>query len=670
MIIDCDDRSEHPQPRVLLLSMPWAPLDVPSHGLGILKARLREEAIPCTVSHLNIFLLKALKPESYEHVCKLFAVNDFLFTDVLDPEVTSEQLDVLRGLPPVDPSVEPQKIVDHMLRIRDEAVPQYLADCLDVIDRSDATMVGFTCMYDQTIASAALAKLIKQRYPEKLLVFGGYAVEKPTGLQMLWSFPFIDVVLFGEGEDRIASLAEASVEPGKLETIPGIAFRDASGSIRDTQIGSLKVDLDRSPVPDYDDFFRDIDRLKLEDQVEVQNVSLPVESARGCWWGQLHHCVFCGIDDETMQFRCKSPERVLHLLSTLRERHGDKYFQFTDYIMPRLYFKTLFRELSELSEKYLLHWETKSNLKEEEVRILKAAGVRSLQPGIESFSTSVLRKMDKGVTGIQNVLTLKLLMEYDIGVVYNILFGFPGDEPDEYLEMCEKIPLLYHLYPPDTYGQVQTTRYAPLQTSPERFSVSRPLVRHPTYNIIFSKLFLEQSGFDLDEYCYIFDLPYEPMKEQAYLYSALSYQCNHWRTNLASREVRLSYEFTKEGVEFVDSRAAPEGRVLQFGPEHAAVYAEMGNSILSMKRLVGAFAGRIDAARVASIVGDFSAERLLFEERSKFLGLAFPSTCYERWRELLAERERETERSPSEGASPDGDQIPPRTPTETPQRSF
>jgi len=48
---------------------------------------------------------------------------------------------------------------------------------------------------------------------------------------------------------------------------------------------------------------------------------LPYEGSRGCWWGEKHHCTFCGINGQGMEFRARSADRVIADLRTLVQRH-------------------------------------------------------------------------------------------------------------------------------------------------------------------------------------------------------------------------------------------------------------------------------------------------------------------------------------------------------------
>ena len=103
-----------------------------------------------------------------------------------------------------------------------------------------------------------------------------------------------------------------------------------------------------------------------------------------------------------------------------------------DNILDLKYFKTLLPELARQGARVSLFYETKSNLKKDQVRLLRDAGVTMIQPGIESFSDEVLKLMKKGVSGLQNIQLLKWCKEIGVEPLWNFLLGFPGESPDEY----------------------------------------------------------------------------------------------------------------------------------------------------------------------------------------------------------------------------------------------
>jgi ribosomal peptide maturation radical SAM protein 1 len=607
--------------------------------LAILKQKLSDGGIPCTVRHQNLFLLQYLKVDSYQAIGDRWGVNDFLFTaNLQDTPVAQEQLDVVAALArkkygsanrdfrtPQDPA----ELIKYYLKIRNEVVPAFLAAALEVVDEHDPTMVGFTCMFDQTFPSLALAKMIKQKHPEKLIVFGGYALEGEVGVQIIESFPFVDVVVFGEGEEKIVPLAEASVDRDSLSAIPGLIYRTPSGELRRSEAQDRTIDLDTSPYPDYDDFLSDVAELQRDHDVDVNVFKLPVESSRGCWWGQVSHCSFCGIDDVTMRYRYKSPERVLDMLDVMRRRYGAKLLAFSDYILPRQYYRTVLPRLAQRSEKYALHWEMKANVSYDEVRLMREAGIVSVQPGIESFSTRVLHQMRKGISGIRNIFTIKTLMENEISVYYNIIFGFPGDEPASYEQMIALIPSLYHLAPPYSTIPVQITRFAPLQNDPDAFGISGASAPELAYGSIFSKAFSDRIGFDARNYAYVFETPYQFSADCENLYRILEYQILHWTKLADDRIVQLSYEFTDAGVKFVDTRYQATPQLREFGRSHREVFAAIGPRLATRKRLAQDCADRLGEDELAAVLDDFRKARLVCEEGEHIISLAFPASFYE-----------------------------------------
>ena len=152
-------------------------------------------------------------------------------------------------------------------------------------------------------------------------------------------------------------------------------------------------DMDALPTPDYDDYF---EALRASTLSTLIRPGLLAESSRGCWWGEKSHCTFCGLNGTGMKYRSKSPERVLTELAELSRRYGVNGIQFVDNILDMSYFRTMLPRLAAEGGRYALFYETKANLKREQVKLLAEAGVRWIQPGIESLDDNVLRLIGKG----------------------------------------------------------------------------------------------------------------------------------------------------------------------------------------------------------------------------------------------------------------------------------
>ena len=130
-----------------------------------------------------------------------------------------------------------------------------------------------------------------------------------------------------------------------------------------------------------------------------------------------------------MAFRSKTPERAFDEIDYLARRHKTRRVGFVDNILDMKYVTTLFPKLAAADFKLDIFYEVKANLRYDQLKQMRAGGLTQIQPGIESFSDSVLKLMEKGCTGLQNIQLLRWSKELGIEVAWNILGGFPGEDP-------------------------------------------------------------------------------------------------------------------------------------------------------------------------------------------------------------------------------------------------
>src|SRR5207249_1451963 len=117
-------------------------------------------------------------------------------------------------------------------------------------------------------------------------------------------------------------------------------------------------------------------------------------------------------------------------------------------------------------------YEVKSNLKREHLRLLSQAGVRIVQPGIESFSDHVLGLMDKGAIGIQQIQFLRWCDEFGIAPAYNIIVHNPGELAEDYRDMRDLIPFLRHITPPASVNRMMLQRFSPYFERPHQNGIT------------------------------------------------------------------------------------------------------------------------------------------------------------------------------------------------------
>ncbi|GAB7549950.1 hypothetical protein CS8_096630 [Cupriavidus sp. 8B] len=505
-------------------------------------------------------------------------------------------------------------------------------------------------MFDQTIPSVALAKILKKHNSNLPIALGGYALEGRAGVTITKSFPWIDLVVLGDGEEVIIDLARAALaglpldancrnlaqnQYIKLKKIDG-EFSVSNSSVIEIENLPIKkimrapnIDLNWSPTPNYDDWFEDLNALRINDKIAIHTRVLPVESSRGCWWGQHKHCVFCGIDEGALNYRYKSARRTLDMLEEIRGCHGDHVFRFADYIMPKDYYTDLLPLLSGHNAKFRLEAEIKANHPPERVKLLSEAGFIEVQPGIESFSTRVLKSMDKGVRAIDNVSLLKAGYINRIIINYNFLYGLPDDNYQDYLKMAESIPRLYHLTPPIARTETVITRFAPLQIHPERFGIMSEARHHRCYDVLFSRALRNQTGFSLDDYAYYFDRNFSYAPDLETIYSEIIYQMDYWKAQHRNRFVELSYLETDDGLEIEDSRFGAPVSYNITGPA-ALVYLACDSAPVNINRIVSRISSdlAVSAMQVSECIDELNERRIIFKEGDLVFGLAVPrSVC-------------------------------------------
>jgi len=612
------------RPRAALVSMPWAPFSEPSLGLAILKAQLTREGITARVFHEGLGLLRHVTAGAYQQIAACWGLDEFVFTGVLDGAFTQDQIECVleRALANTEigsTSTFPNatELAEAVIELRHRIVPAYLAECAERILAYQPTMVGFTCMFDQTLAATALASLLRQARPDLLIVLGGYALEGPPGLEILKAFPHIDAIVLGDGEPAIGPLARASVGDGALSAIPGVVVQ---GSRR--ALGRSLANLAESPPPDYDDWFADLERLREEERITVRTTVLPVESSRGCWWGQKHHCVFCGIDEDTLKYRSKDADTVLAMLAQMRERYSDSIpFRFADYIFPAKFHTELLPRLAAVDPPYQLVCEIKANQTAEKIKAFALAGFLELQPGIESFDTGVLRLMDKGVSGIQNVFLLREGFRHGIQISYNFLYGLPGERAEWYARMAKLLPRLFHLTPPFSRTETIVTRFAPLQTDPNRFGTTEAQ-HHRCYDCLFSQEFLSRTQFELDNYAYYFRRNFKYGADVVPHHWTVATLIDLWKRQHTQRAVELTWADDSERVTIVDSRRRADPVVREISGFARKIFLGCLEKPIPRRELaveVGASRGEAEAA-----IDALDRDELIWTEDELVFGLAIP----------------------------------------------
>lgn len=608
-----------PRPaRLALVNMPFATAERPSIQCGLLQAVVRRAGHTVDTHYLNLELAAVMGPERYARICNIRAdqfVGDWLFTVAAfgyRPDEERYRRDCAR----LDETMADLGVdFPDLCQLRNERLPRLVEEWSAAVDWGAYDAVGFSSTFEQNVASFALARRIKESHPGVATIMGGANFEGEMGQEYVRVLPWIDYAVTGEAELVLPRLLEAIVAGAPAAGLPGVVCR-RDGRLVDGGPCERVRDMDELPDPDYDDYFAALSRLGPERVLGAARPILLFESSRGCWWGQKHHCTFCGLNANGMSYRSKSPERVLAELGRLTRRHDVWRFEAVDNIMDMRYVEQVGGTLAERRHDLGLFYEVKANLSREQLRTLARGGLRLMQPGIESLSTHVLKLMRKGTTRLLNLRLLKWARYYGIGVNWNLLVGFPGETIDDYESQVRLIPSLYHLPPPSQVGRVWLERFSPYFFDPS-FPVSnvRPwrAYRH-VYPV---------EDLDLSKIAYFFDYDMDdvaPPEAEAGLRAAVDAWRERWQ-----REPRpmLVYARAPDCLKLFDRREAAGERTWRVEGVDALVYEACVETYHSADRIAASVAGATDAS-VRAALDRFCRAGVMAEEDGQYLALALP----------------------------------------------
>jgi ribosomal peptide maturation radical SAM protein 1 len=284
-----------------------------------------------------------------------------------------------------------------------------------------------------------------------------------------------------------------------------------------------------------------------------------------------------------------------------------------DNILDTRYIQTLFPELNRRGANLDLFYEVKANLRYDQLKTMHAGGVRSLQPGIESFSNRVLQIMRKGCTGLQNIQLLRWCDELGIAPAWNLLYGFPDEPPSEYERMAELMPLLMHLPPPGFCVRVRMDRFGPLYTQAAAFGLEnvRPMA---AYSYVYP---LPESA--LRNIAYFFEFEYRDGRRPGDYAGPVVRRVEDWAAITATTPVRLDAYGVASLLAIEDTRPCATRRQHIFTGLAARVYHECDTAAK-----VPSLARRLNEPEcdVQQAIDRFLAEKLMVEMDGQVASLA------------------------------------------------
>ncbi len=312
---------------------------------------------------------------------------------------------------------------------------------------NNTELVGFSIFNTNLWTSVELAKRIKNKRPETLIVFGGPDCSTSVHFQYLEEIykdlltqGFFDSMVIGEGEESFVELLHAYEKQEKLDSIKGIVFLKNGTSFFTGQRSMIK-DLDKLPFPDYSD---------LDFNLYPPSLILPLVFNRGCNF----QCAFCDVRlvwGEKSDFRHRSAKNIADEIKYLCQFIEGKNIGYA--ILGGSYINTSQKILNELCDELIAYWGDKPRIKwegwaringtltPEVCQKMAQAGCYSLVYGFESGSPKVCKDMHKAYS---HSLAEEVLRNASSAGIANTLFtivGFPTETEEDFqmtLQFLEK----------------------------------------------------------------------------------------------------------------------------------------------------------------------------------------------------------------------------------------
>lgn len=456
---------------ILLIVPPFVTTQTPILGPAILQSLARQCGYHAQILHLNLLFASVIGIDLYEQICygqpfrmageRVFARSAYRLPPLgLSPELCAEPARSVFGNrhEALVEEIEYQYLnsdgfdLKSLLEI-EECCTTLLEEAACALASRQYKIVGCSSNWEQNNCCVALLDHVKRLCPETITLIGGANCEGEMAEGVASLTEAIDYIFSGEGETIFTTFLQN--------------YANAQLPAQRILVGMPTENLDAIPLPDYESYL--VQREIFLGQNSPEQWSPGYESSRGCWWGK---CYFCGLNGFNRgSFRQKSIEKTLHDLETIQRYPALKSIIMADKVMPRSYQKALLPILSE-RQQCALAYEQRPNLSLQDLICMKNANIQTIKPGIEAFSTDLLKLMNKGITAKQNLLLLRNAAALEIYVDWNLLWGFPGDQVEQYEDTLHILRLIHHFCPPAVFRHICIDRFSPYFEQAQDFGIA------------------------------------------------------------------------------------------------------------------------------------------------------------------------------------------------------
>ena len=232
---------------------------------------------------------------------------------------------------------------------------------------------------------------------------------------------FVDGIVKGDGEKAFLEIVQGK----PFGEIKNLAYREGGRIIENRRVN---LDLDTLPSPDYGI----IDDLNLYVNHDLRKKRLfDIYAQKGCLWREkTGGCLFCSRQD--IGYRTRNPETVWKEIADLGQTYSaDLVWEISDsFTSDRRYLNEFCRHKPHLETPPLRIYSRSTDIDRKVAGMLREMNVAEVTIGMESGDRGCLERIGKGTTPESNIEAVKILNDFGIEVIPNIVFGHPGETKD------------------------------------------------------------------------------------------------------------------------------------------------------------------------------------------------------------------------------------------------
>ncbi|MBR6517805.1 MAG: B12-binding domain-containing radical SAM protein [Bacilli bacterium] len=329
--------------------------------------------------------------------------------------------------------------------------PIKINDLRNKIDWNLYDIVGLSCVTDSYDSAVELAKFLKKRFKIFIVLGGIHATF--CHKQIIENYSCFDLICRGEGEEVFIDIVKNVRKYGELKSkIKGCTYKNSlDENIYANDINCIE-DINNLPLPkrNYENSYS----YTFIDGKKYYNI--PISSSRGC----PYNCSFCSVGSLKYKWRGRNPHSIIEEINEIKGKIKDFIIIFVDdnFLVDQKRVLQLSKML--IKENIIFSFATRADqiLKfgEENLKILKEAGCKSVELGIENGSDTFLLRINKCINSDMNIQALNLLSKVGIHSSVDYIMY---DNKTTVSELLENIKFLKdtHLlgyYPPRIYVRI------------------------------------------------------------------------------------------------------------------------------------------------------------------------------------------------------------------------